>query len=187
MLVRGRGLEKVEIAVVCRQLFAGLVHLHAAQIFHADLKPANILAKVLADFRFSCHQSLVAPAEASGDSGGHSLWERARRLQQLDAEVVIQICDFGLAMCLPAAPGKHPDEIQTLWYRAPELLLGDTKIQAYGLAADIWSAGCVLAELGAGKAAFRAAQETPAEQLRTILQLKGTSSAVCEKWTTSKR
>lgn len=186
MLVRGRGLEKVEIAVVCRQLFAGLAHLHAAQIFHADLKPDNILAKVPDDFRFSCRKTLAAPAEASGDSGGNPLWERARQLQQLDTEVLIQICDFGLAMCLPAAPAKHPDDIQTLWYRAPELLLGDTTIQAYGLAADIWSAGCVLAELGAGRAAFRAAQQTPTEQFRTILHIKGTS-AVCEKWTASTR
>ena len=187
MLVHGKGLEKVEIAVVCRQLFAGLAHLHAAQIFHADLKPDNILAKVPAGFKFSCRRTLAAPAgSSSGNSGGNSLWERARQLQQLETEVLIQICDFGLAMCLEAAPAKQPDEIQTLWYRAPELLLGDTKIQAYGLAADIWSAGCVLAELCAGKAAFRAAPQTPTEQLRIILHNKGTS-AVPEKWTISTR
>ena len=187
MLVSGKGLEKVEIAVVCRQLFAGLAHLHAANIFHADLKPDNILARVPDGFQFSCRRTLAAPAGSSGgDSGGNSLWERARQLKQLDNEVLIQICDFGLAMCLEATPAKHPDEIQTLWYRAPELLLGKFNAQPYGLPADIWSAGCVLAELCAGKAAFRAEPQTPAEQLRLIIHNKGTS-AVPEKWTASTR
>ena len=188
MLVSGKGLEKVEIAVVCRQLFAGLAHLHAARIFHADIKPDNILARVPAGFRFSCRRTLAAPAGSSGgDSGGNRLWERARQLKQLDNEVLIQICDFGLAMCLDAAPSKQPEEIQTLWYRAPELLVGDKKVRAcVGLAADIWSAGCVLAELGAGKPAFRAAPQTPTEQLRIILHNKGTG-AVPLKWTASTR
>ena len=35
-------------------------------------------------------------------------------------------------------------EVQTLWYRAPEVMLGETK---YGFAVDIWSIGCIFAEL----------------------------------------
>lgn len=37
----------------------------------------------------------------------------------------------------------------TRWYRAPELLVGDTK---YGPEVDVWAVGCVLAELATGKA-----------------------------------
>jgi len=38
--------------------------------------------------------------------------------------------------------------VVTLWYRPPELLLGATD---YGVGVDLWSAGCILAELLAGK------------------------------------
>jgi len=38
--------------------------------------------------------------------------------------------------------------VVTLWYRPPELLLGATD---YGVGIDLWSAGCILAELLAGK------------------------------------
>lgn len=34
-------------------------------------------------------------------------------------------------------------DIQTQWYRAPEVMLG----QDYGLPADMWSVGCILSEL----------------------------------------
>ena len=43
------------------------------------------------------------------------------------------------------------DYVATRWYRAPELLVGDTK---YTSAVDVWAVGCVLAELITGKALF---------------------------------
>jgi len=48
-------------------------------------------------------------------------------------------------------PGKTQpmtSRVVTLWYRPPELLLGPTE---YGVAVDLWSTGCILAELLAGK------------------------------------
>ena len=44
----------------------------------------------------------------------------------------------------------------TLWYRAPELLLGDG---VYGPAVDVWSAGCIFAELALREALFRGRDE----------------------------
>lgn len=56
----------------------------------------------------------------------------------------VKIADFGLARSL-LAPGKTlTHEVITLWYRAPELLLGDCN---YSASVDIWSAGCIIAEL----------------------------------------
>ena len=62
---------------------------------------------------------------------------------------VLKIGDFGLAIL------HHPDQDQplisrvvTLWYRAPELLLGATE---YGAAIDLWSVSCILTELFLGK------------------------------------
>ncbi|KAL0357224.1 UNVERIFIED_CONTAM: putative serine/threonine-protein kinase [Sesamum calycinum] len=61
----------------------------------------------------------------------------------------LKIGDFGLATFFDSNQ-NHPltSRVVTLWYRAPELLLGATY---YGVAVDLWSAGCILAELFTGK------------------------------------
>lgn len=49
-----------------------------------------------------------------------------------------------------AGPGdEYTDYVATRWYRAPELLVGDT---CYGPPVDIWAIGCVFAELLTGQA-----------------------------------
>lgn len=67
----------------------------------------------------------------------------------LDNDGILKIGDFGLAAQFE--PGqKEPltSRVVTLWYRAPELLFGAT---SYGVAIDMWSAGCILAELFTGR------------------------------------
>ena len=174
LLTKGCPMANIEIAIVCGHLMAGLAHVHGCQIFHADIKPNNLLVKVISsDFCFPSQKPgsavLAGPADtndALADAG------RARWLQQLETDVLIQICDLGAAMCLPADPQrsscKH-SHIQTLYYRAPEILLEDP---AYGYAADMWSAGCVLAEFGLGEPLFQGSSKS--QQLRLICQCKGT-------------
>ena len=67
----------------------------------------------------------------------------------IDNEGILKIADFGLATFFDPKK-KHPmtSRVVTLWYRPPELLLGST---SYGVGVDLWSAGCILAELLAGK------------------------------------
>ena len=66
----------------------------------------------------------------------------------INSDVNIKICDFGLARSLTSGKdGSMPiltDYVATRWYRAPEILLGSTK---YSKEADMWSIGCILAEL----------------------------------------
>lgn len=59
-------------------------------------------------------------------------------------EGYIKLADFGLARSfgMPVRPYTH--EVVTLWYRAPEILLG-TKL--YSMAVDVWSLGCIFAEM----------------------------------------
>jgi serine/threonine protein kinase len=54
------------------------------------------------------------------------------------------LADFGLAraFCLPVRQYTH--EVVTLWYRAPEILLGT---KSYSTAVDVWSLGCIFAEM----------------------------------------
>jgi cyclin-dependent kinase 7 len=56
----------------------------------------------------------------------------------------LKITDFGLAKVYGSPERNLSPQACTRWYRAPELLFGS---RAYGAAADIWSAGCVFAEL----------------------------------------
>ncbi|KAL8551417.1 hypothetical protein ACS0TY_000491 [Phlomoides rotata] len=57
----------------------------------------------------------------------------------------LKICDFGLSRShVGSESGSYTPGVVTLWYRAPELLLGSER---YTKAIDIWSVGCIMAEL----------------------------------------
>lgn len=68
----------------------------------------------------------------------------------LNNEGVLKLADFGLANFMSTRTKQQPltSRVVTLWYRPPELLLGSTN---YGPYVDMWSAGCVFAELLIGK------------------------------------
>ena len=60
---------------------------------------------------------------------------------------IVKLCDFGFARVLTGPGGEYTDYVATRWYRAPELLVGDTQ---YGPAVDVWAIGCVFAEMLTG-------------------------------------
>ncbi|XP_065617392.1 probable serine/threonine-protein kinase At1g54610, partial [Quercus suber] len=98
----------------------------------------------------------------------------------LDNEGVLKIADFGLASFFdPNHKQPMTSRVVTLWYRPPELLLGATD---YGVGVDLWSAGCILAELLAGKPIMPG--RTEVEQLHKIFKLCGSPSE--EYWKKSK-
>lgn len=70
---------------------------------------------------------------------------------------------------------EFTNKVITLWYRPPELLLGATK---YGTSVDIWSAGCILAELILGKPLLTG--KTEMDQLKLIFEMLGTPTP--ETW-----
>ena len=69
----------------------------------------------------------------------------------------VKLGDFGLARnIVPNHNKKYTYKVVTLWFRAPELLLGET---LYSTAIDIWSCGCVFGELLTGVCPFQAKDE----------------------------
>ncbi|KAJ1295461.1 hypothetical protein BS78_01G226200 [Paspalum vaginatum] len=81
----------------------------------------------------------------------------------------LKICDFGLAT--PAHlpfPEEDPSRVGTMWYRAPELVMGRRR---YGAPVDMWALGCVMFELLTGQLLF-ADVETEDDLLREMLRLR---------------
>ncbi|XP_074268653.1 protein IMPAIRED IN BABA-INDUCED STERILITY 1-like [Silene latifolia] len=98
----------------------------------------------------------------------------------LNNEGVLKLADFGLANFI-STRYKQPltSRVVTLWYRPPELLLGSTN---YGAYVDMWSVGCVFAELLIGKPILKG--KTEVEQLHKIFKLCGSPPE--EFWEKSK-
>jgi cyclin-dependent kinase len=63
----------------------------------------------------------------------------------------LKIADFGLARTFGIPVRKYTHEVVTLWYRAPDVLLGSNH---YGTPVDVWSVGCIMAEMITGKPLF---------------------------------
>lgn len=87
----------------------------------------------------------------------------------LDFNSNLKLADFGLSRCFQMPFKPYTRSVQTLWYRAPELLLG---CKLYDTSIDLWSVGCIFAELVTGEALFSGANEK--DVLLKIFQLRGT-------------
>ncbi|KFQ38153.1 Cyclin-dependent kinase 3 [Mesitornis unicolor] len=85
----------------------------------------------------------------------------------------IKLADFGLARAFGIPLRAYTHEVVTLWYRAPEILLG---CKHYSTAVDIWSIGCIFAEMVTKKALFPGDSEI--DQLFRIFRILGTPTEV---------
>ena len=81
----------------------------------------------------------------------------------------LKICDFGMAKWFGSQPLKHIHEIVTLSYKAPELLFG---AKEYSIAIDMWSLGCIMAELLTKKPLFLG--QSRFDQINKICKVLGT-------------
>lgn len=145
-ILRKRKKLPIELArLFSYQLISVMAYLHDLKIMHRDLKLSNILV--------TNHNE-------------------------------IKLCDFGLARFesesmaatdgpqVRGMPIEYTNNVITLWYRPPELLLG---AKTYGPEVDMWSIGCILVELCLGKVLFRGKSES--EQLEKIFAVCGTPTS----------
>jgi cyclin-dependent kinase 2 len=87
----------------------------------------------------------------------------------IDRRSVVKLADFGLARAFGLPINTLTHEVVTLWYRAPEILLG---AKQYSAPVDIWSVGCIFAELAHKKPFFMGDSEI--DQLFKIFRVLGT-------------
>ncbi|XP_067144669.1 cyclin-dependent kinase 2-like [Centruroides vittatus] len=101
----------------------------------------------------------------------HRVLHRDLKPQNLliDIEGNIKLADFGLARAFGVPLRSYTHEVVTLWYRAPEILLG-TKF--YSTSVDVWSIGCIFAEMLTRRALFPGDSEI--DQLFRVFRTLGT-------------
>lgn len=87
----------------------------------------------------------------------------------------LKIADFGLGRAFSIPIRSYTHEIVTLWYRAPEVLLG---VKRYGLGVDIWACGCIFAEMIKMAPLFKGDSEI--QHLLQIFKIFGTPNE--DKW-----
>mmetsp|Transcript_4127 Transcript_4127/g.15540 ORF Transcript_4127/g.15540 Transcript_4127/m.15540 type:complete len:252 (+) Transcript_4127:400-1155(+) len=90
----------------------------------------------------------------------------------VNANCDVKICDFGLARGMQMQDSDMTEYVVTRWYRAPELLL---MCQEYSEAIDIWSIGCILAEMIQRKPFFPG--KNYLDQLNLITNVVGTPTS----------
>ncbi|KAK0621532.1 kinase-like domain-containing protein [Bombardia bombarda] len=81
----------------------------------------------------------------------------------------LKLGDFGLARAFGIPVNTFSNEVVTLWYRAPDVLLGS---RTYNTSIDIWSAGCIMAEMFTGRPLFPGT--TNEDQIVRIFRIMGT-------------
>lgn len=101
----------------------------------------------------------------------HRVLHRDLKPQNLliNREGELKLADFGLARAFGIPVRSYTHEVVTLWYRAPDVLLGSRK---YSTPVDIWSIGCIFAEMVNGSPLFTGTTEE--SQLDTIFRHLGT-------------
>jgi serine/threonine protein kinase len=81
----------------------------------------------------------------------------------------LKLADFGLARAFGIPVNTFSNEVVTLWYRAPDVLMGS---RTYSTSIDVWSCGCIMAEMISGLPLFRGRDNN--DQLVQILRILGT-------------
>lgn len=89
----------------------------------------------------------------------------------VDSNCHLKVCDLGLARGWDESSHGKTAYVTTRWYRAPEIILGDAN---YGSAIDIWSVGCIFAEILGGTPLFPGGN--PSDQFSWIIKILGTPS-----------
>lgn len=108
----------------------------------------------------------------SGIAYLHSHWIMHRDLKTsnllINNQGELKIADFGMARYTGSPPPKLTATVVTLWYRAPELLLGE---EAYDFSIDLWSLGCIFSEILTREPLFQGKNEV--DELSKIFALLG--------------
>ena len=146
--LKKRSFTRAGVRHVLGSLLHALVHMHGQNLVHADLKPANIFLKGRDPFR----DGWLVQKKKSSSGAASAEGEPLAITHQLPAAFIVVPGDLGMSQMGSSQernvrkllPSDKVLSICTLLYRSPDLCLGN---QHYGTELDMWSFGCVAAEL----------------------------------------
>ncbi|KAE8212869.1 hypothetical protein CF327_g3518 [Tilletia walkeri] len=178
----GQVLSDAHLQYFLAQILRGTRYMHAANVIHRDLKPGNLLVNADCALRLCDFGLARAFAVPFGDEEDEEELRHSQRAQTPDAGGVASGHPFTRQSPIrspnrqpspePHSPDKpKPDRrlslstsrldfpggpltdyVATRWYRAPEIML--CLKDGYGSEIDMWSIGCILAELISGQPIF---------------------------------
>lgn len=103
------------------QLLRGLAYCHKRRILHRDLKPQNLLINEKGELKVKQFK--------------FSLYKYTPIIKIYNIHFLFQLGDFGLARAKSVPTRTYSNEVVTLWYRPPDVLLGSTQ---YSTQIDMW-------------------------------------------------
>jgi negative regulator of the PHO system len=142
-------LDPVTVRSFMYQLLKGTAFCHENQVLHRDLKPQNLLINRKGELKigdFGLARAFGVPVNTFSNEA--RFWPVTKLL-----------------------PLTNHFQVVTLWYRAPDVLLGS---RTYSTSIDIWSCGCIFAEMIMGTPIFRGRDNQ--DQLQHIIRILGTPS-----------
>lgn len=131
------------------QLLKGTAFCHENQVLHRDLKPQNLLINRKGELKlgdFGLARAFGVPVNTFSNE-----------VSQVPSDSISTLLNFM--------------QVVTLWYRAPDVLLGS---RTYSTSIDVWSCGCIFAEMISGSPLFRGRDNN--DQLLHIMRIIGTPS-----------
>ena len=174
------------------QMLAGIAYCHAHRVLHRDLKPQNLLIDAVrgreefffekrsprrgveverSRTRMKNHKKthLFSLFSLSLSLSLFSPFPSNLLFRNQQERHALKLADFGLARAFGLPVRAYTHEVVTLWYRAPEILLG---AKHYSTPVDVWSIGCIFAEMVNGRPLFPGDSEI--DELFKIFRLLGT-------------
>ncbi|XP_010397487.1 cyclin-dependent kinase 14 isoform X2 [Corvus cornix cornix] len=91
----------------------------------------------------------------------------------------LKLADFGLARAKSVPSHTYSNEVVTLWYRPPDVLLGSTE---YSTCLDMWGVGCIFVEMIQGVAAFPGMKDIQDQLERIFLVQQGSLTTASAAW-----
>jgi len=147
----GLPLPNALVKRLCYQILKGVSFCHQRGVLHRNIKPKHLLVDIPSYSSSSrrcnvTHENdrTLLDVHDKNDDEVHA------RLLEAAHEGTVKLSDFALVRATSIPLRNYTTEVVTLWYRSPEVLMGGH----YFAPVDIWSVGCVLAEMSVGKPLF---------------------------------
>ncbi|XP_078534174.1 cyclin-dependent kinase 17 isoform X1 [Lissotriton helveticus] len=168
------------VKIFLYQILRGLSYCHKRKVLHRDLKPQNLLINEKGELKLADFELCLGPQDVRMYGLSHYTISVPLGKNRTSSLCLTFPPNFsrltGLARAKSVPTKTYSNEVVTLWYRPPDVLLGSSE---YSTQIDMWGVGCIFFEMASGRPLFPGS--TVEDELHLIFRLIGTPSE--ETWT----